>query len=100
MVVVMATVTVVTPSRVVRARVIWRHSYVVAFGVRRSAFDGTSSSSSSFSCPGASLRYLCEWARATDAQKRGGGHTGDVCTIALSEGGSRVGSYDCKQVVR
>ena len=47
----------------------------------------------------APLRYLCEWARATDARKRGG-HAGDVCTIALSDGGRRVGSYDGKQVAR
>ena len=74
---------------------ITRASRLSAFDVQRSAFDGTSSSSPSFSCPRASLRYLCEWACATDAQKRGGG-AGDMCTIALSGGGRRVGSYGGK----
>ena len=104
MVAVMVTVTVVASSASC-ARALFgvtRASRRLTFDVRRSAFDSTSPSSSSLSCSRAPLRYLCEWACATDARKRGGARRGcvDVYAIALSKDGSRVGSYDGKHVVR
>ena len=70
MVGVMVTVTVVTSGRDVRARVIWRHSRVAAFDVRRSAFIPRRLSRRSRAR--APQRHLCEWAR-TIAVGSGGG---------------------------
>ena len=70
MVAVIVTVTVVTSGRDVRARVIWRHSCVAAFDVRRSAFvPRRRRRRSRASAP---QRHLCEWAR-TIAVGSGGG---------------------------